>query len=159
FFVNARFGYGERDVGFLLAGMAILMGAIQGGGMKALSARYPERTLVVAGGVLLAAGFAGPPEARSLAALLAALVLGGVGRAIFQPSLMSMASSAAAAGARGAVMGTFQSSAAIARVAGPLAAGWLYDRSIPAPFWLACALCLSVAWLGRGLPERVGAAD
>ena len=158
FLVKDRFGFGERDVGFFLAGMAVLMGGIQGGGMRALSKRYPERSLIVAGALLLAAGFAALPEAGSLAALVAALAAAAVGRAIFQPSLMSMTSLAAAAGARGAVMGSFQSAAAIARVAGPLAAGFLYDRDVSGPFWLAAALSLVVAWLGRSLPERVGAA-
>jgi DHA1 family tetracycline resistance protein-like MFS transporter len=104
-------------------------------------------------------GFAALPEAQSLPALLAALVLAAVGRAVFQPSLMSMTSLAAAAGARGAVMGTFQSAAAIARVAGPLAAGWLYDRTLGGPFWLAAGLCAAVVWMGRSLPARVGEAS
>ena len=157
FFMKDRFGYGEREVGFFLAGMAVLMGVIQAGGMRALSARFPERTLIVAGALLLAAGFGGLPLAGSQAALLAALVAAALGRAVFQPSLMSMTSVAAAAGARGAVMGTFQASAAIARVVGPLAAGWLYDRELGGPFWLAALLCLAVAWGARGLPARVEA--
>jgi MFS family permease len=53
-------------------------------------------------------------------------------------------------------MGTFQAAAAIARVAGPLAAGWLYDRALGGPFWLAAALCALCVWLARSLPERVG---
>jgi len=157
FFMKDRFGYGELDVGLLLAGMAVLMGGIQGGGMRALAARFPERTLITAGGLLLALGFAALPRAFSLAALLAALVAAAVGRAIFQPSLMGMTSLAAAAGERGAVMGTFQAAAAIARVAGPLAAGWLYDRDLAGPFWVAAALSLLVVGLARGLPARVGA--
>jgi MFS family permease len=157
FFVKDRFGYGERDVAFLLVGMAVLMGGIQGGGMRPLAARFPERTLVMGGAALLALGFIALPGAGSLGWLLAALGAAAVGRAIFQPSLMSMTSLAAVVGARGAVMGAFQSAAAIARVAGPLAAGWLYGREIAAPFWLAAALFLAVAWTGRGLPARVAA--
>jgi DHA1 family tetracycline resistance protein-like MFS transporter len=158
FFMKDRFGYGVRDVAFFLAGMAVLMGAIQGGGMRALSARFPERTLIIGGALLLAAGFAGLPQAGSAGPLVAALVAAAVGRAVFQPSLMSMTSVAAAVGARGAVMGTFQASAAIARVAGPLAAGWLYDWDLAGPFWLAAGLCLVVAWTARGLPARVASA-
>jgi len=158
FFMKDRFGYGEREVAFFLAGMAVLMGGIQGGGMRALSARFPERSLIVGGALLLAVGFAGLPAAGSLGPLLAALVFAAVGRAVFQPSLMGMTSVAAAAGSRGAVMGVFQSSAAIARVGGPLAAGWLYDRSLAGPFWLAALLCVAVAWGARGLPARAAVA-
>ncbi len=155
FFMADRFGYDARQVAFFLVGIAVLMGAIQGGGMRSLSARFPERTLIVGGALLLAAGFTGLTQAGSLGPLLAALVAAAVGRAIFQPSLMAMTSVAAAAGARGAVMGTFQASAAIARVSGPLAAGWLYARNLAGPFWLAAVLCLAVAWTARGLPARV----
>ena len=51
-------------------------------------------------------------------------------------------------------MGTFQASASLARVLGPLAAGWLYDREHAAPFVLAGALLVSVALQARGLPAR-----
>jgi MFS family permease len=159
FFMKDRFEYGERDVGLFLAGMAVLMGGIKGGGMRALAARFPERTLITAGGLLLALGFAALPQAFSLGVLLVALVAAAVGRAVFQPSLMGMTSLAAAAGERGAVMGTFQAAAAVARVIGPLAAGWLYDRHLAGPFWLAAALSLGVVGLARGLPARVGAVE
>ena len=42
-------------------------------------------------------------------------------------------------------------------VFGPLAAGWLYDRELAGPFWLAAALSLVVAWTARGLPARIAA--
>jgi len=67
---------------------------------------------------------------------------------------MSLISLAGGPETRGAVMGTFQSSASLARVAGPVAAGWLYDLSLPAPFWLAGALLAVVVVVARGLPKR-----
>jgi MFS family permease len=158
FLVRDRFGFGEREFGLLLVGMAVVMGGIQAGGMRALATRFPERTLVVSGAALLAVAFGALPGAGSLAALVAALVTAAVGRAILQPALMGMTSMAAEAGSRGAVMGVFQSAAAIARVVGPLLAGWLYERSFGGPFWLAAGLCLAVAWAGRGLPARTAPA-
>lgn len=152
FFMADRFGYdAEHVAGFLIA-MAVLMGAIQGGGMKALSARFRERSLVVAGGALLAVGFAGLPPVPSVAWLLLPLALCAVGRAILQPSLMSLASLASESGARGGTMGAFQASASLARVVGPIAAGLLYDAAHAAPFALAAALVALVAAQARGLP-------
>jgi hypothetical protein len=55
-------------------------------------------------------------------------------RAAVQPSLMRLASLAATSAARGAVLGTSQAAASLARVAGPLAAGWLYVRAQAGPF-------------------------
>jgi MFS family permease len=154
FFMGDRFGYDARDVAVLLIAMAVLMGAIQAGGMQRLSARWSERSLATAGSLLLAAGFLAFPLPGSVALLLLPLALCAVGRAVLQPALMSMVSLAAPAAERGSVMGSFQASASLARVLGPIAAGWLYDRQLAAPFWLAGALLLAVVAQVRGLPSR-----
>jgi DHA1 family tetracycline resistance protein-like MFS transporter len=154
FFMGDRFGYDAPQVAVVLIAMAVLMGGIQAGAMRRLAARWSERRLATAGSLLLAAGFLALPRAASVAVLLAPLALCAVGRAILQPALMSMASLAAPASERGSVMGTFQASASLARVLGPLAAGWLYDRQLAAPFWLAGALLVAVAVQSRGLPSR-----
>jgi MFS family permease len=153
FFMMDRFHWDMRDVGFMLAGMAVVMGGIQGGGMKALSARYPERTLVVAGTLILALGFATVPLPASVAWLLLPLGLAAVGRAIAQPALLSLASQAARPEERGTALGAFQSSASLARIVGPALGGALYDVSLPAPFWLAAVLLVAVAVAARALPR------
>jgi predicted MFS family arabinose efflux permease len=154
FFMADRFGYDAAHVAGLLIAMAILMGGIQGGGMKALAARFPERGLVVTGGLLLAAGFLGLAPAPTVGWLLLPLALCAVGRAVLQPSLMSLASFAAGSAARGATMGAFQASASLARVVGPIAAGLLYDAAPAAPFALASALMVAVALQARALPAE-----
>jgi len=154
FLARDLFGYDVLEVAFILVGMAVLMGGIQGGGMKALARRYPERSLVISGTLLLAVGFAALPKAPTLALLLMALATLAVGRAIAQPSLMSLTSLAAEPSQRGAVMGAFQSAASLARVLGPAAAGLLYDRVQVAPFWLAAVLLVAAAVLARGFPAR-----
>ncbi|MDH3210991.1 MAG: MFS transporter [Myxococcales bacterium] len=154
FFMMDRFDYDAREVAFILVLMAAVMGGIQGGGMRALADRFRERTLVVAGSSILAVSFLAVPYAPSVALLLVPLVISAAGRAIAQPSLMSLTSLAATPEARGAVMGTFQSSASLARIVGPVAAGWLYDLALPAPFCLAAALLAGVVLVARGLPTR-----
>lgn len=153
-FMMDRFDYDARHFAFLLVAMAVVMGGIQGGGMKALSARFRERSLVAGGALLLAVSFAAIPQIPSVAPLVAVLMVSAVGRAVLQPPLMGLASIAAGAGARGAVMGAFQSSASLARVMGPALAGVLYDRSLAAPFLLAAVLTLAVALFARALPVR-----
>jgi DHA1 family tetracycline resistance protein-like MFS transporter len=154
FFMFDRFGLDAAALSVVLIAMAVLMGGIQGGAMKRLAARWSERSLAIAGSALLAAGFFALPAAHSLALVLVGLALCAVGRAILQPSLMSMASFAAGAQARGAAMGSFQAAASLARVFGPLAAGLLYARAQGAPFVFAGALLVAVALQARGLPER-----
>ena len=154
YFMNDRFGWEVREVGFLLVGMAVVMGGVQGGAMKALSARFPERSLFAGGSALLAAAFFALPAMPGVGLLALALAGAAIGRGVAQPALMSLASLAAPAGERGAVMGAFQSAASLARVIGPLAAGLLYDRTLAGPFLLAGALLLGVVWMGRRLPAR-----
>jgi DHA1 family tetracycline resistance protein-like MFS transporter len=155
-FMLHRFHYDASQVAVLLVAMAVLMGGIQGGGMKGLAARFGERRLVAAGSALLAVGFLALPPVHSVALLVVPLSLCAVGRAVLQPSLMGLVSVAASARERGTVMGAFQASASLARVAGPLAAGLLYDLSAPAPFVLAGVLVGFVALQARSLPEAAG---
>jgi MFS family permease len=154
FFMLHRFGWDAHQVAFILVGMALVMGGVQGGGMRALAARFPERRLVIAGSALLAVALAALPFAPSVGWLLVPLTAAALGRAVVQPALLSLAASAAEAGARGAALGTFQSSASLARVLGPLVAGVLYDASRPAPFLLAAGLLVGVAGGARVLPEH-----
>jgi DHA1 family tetracycline resistance protein-like MFS transporter len=154
FFMMDRFDYDAREVAFILVLMAVVMGGIQGGGMKTLAARFPERSMAIAGCLVLALAFFGVPGAPSVPLLLVPLGLAAAGRAIVQPSLLSLVSQAATAGTRGSVMGTFQSTASLARIVGPVAAGWLYDQWLPSPFLLAGLLLVATAGVATRLPRR-----
>jgi DHA1 family tetracycline resistance protein-like MFS transporter len=120
--------------------MAVVMGGIQGGGMKRLAARFQERRLILVGLSLMAASFALIPISGSPAWLMLPLGLAAVGRGISQPPMMSLVSQRADDASRGIVMGVFQSSASAARVVGPLIAGALYDQDQGYPYWLAAFL-------------------
>ena len=153
----ARFDYDILGVAVILFAMAIVMGGVQGGGIRALAARFGERTLLHAGAVLMTLAFVAIPFAPSVAILLVPLVVSAVGRGICQPSMLSLASSFASPTTRGAVMGTFTSRASLARVFGPLLAGFLFDLSMGLPFWLAGVLLVAMLLGSRGFPARVGA--
>jgi DHA1 family tetracycline resistance protein-like MFS transporter len=155
-FMRDRFAFGERDVAFLLIGMALVMGSIQAGAMRRLSVRFAERSLLRWGSLALVVGFATMAPAPSVALLLIPLTLAAVGRGVAQPALMGMASLAAPEDQRGLVMGSFQSAASLARVIGPVTAGLLYDRSTSGPFQLAAVLMAVVVALAAGMPGRAG---
>jgi DHA1 family tetracycline resistance protein-like MFS transporter len=153
FFMMDRFGYDAREVAFLLVAMAVVTGSVQGGAMRRLVARFGEKRLVLAGSAFLAAGFAGIPWMPVVPLLLLPLAVAAGGRGAAQPPLMGMTSLAAGPEERGAAMGVFQSSASLARVFGPLAAGALYDAHKPLPFLLASALVVLAAALALGVEE------
>jgi len=148
-----RFGLEIYESAAIMVGMAVVMGAIQGRGMKSLAARYGERQLVAAGAALLALGFAAAPEAPTVAWLLLPLAVAAVGRALIHPSLTSLVSYRTGAHDRGVVMGTFQSAASAARVIGPVVAGFAYDRSASLPFWIAALAALAVMGMALRLPR------
>ncbi|MGH2566841.1 MAG: MFS transporter, partial [Bacteroidota bacterium] len=152
FFMMDRFGYDAAKVAYLLVMMAFIMVGIQGGLIKRLVLRFGEKNLLLAGGILLAGAFAALPSIHEIWILLLPLAVSAVGRGISQPSMMSLASKGAADAHSGSVMGVFQASASLARIFGPLVAGYLYDQKQFGPFLLAAAMMLLVFLLSLGIP-------
>lgn len=148
-----RYGYGPLGVAMVMLGMAIIMGGIQGGGMKRLSERYPERSLVLTGLALMTTAFALIPFPDTVVWLTVPLAIAAVGRGIAQPPMMSLVSLASDEGSRGLVMGVFQSTASAARIVGPIAAGLLYDLGMQWPFWTAATLTAGGVALAIGVPR------
>ena len=158
-FLLHRFDYGPFEVALVMLGMAIVMGGIQGGGMKRLSERYANRQLVLTGLTLMSIAFVLVPVPGSVALLLLPLGLAAVGRGISQPPMMSLVSLASDEGSRGLVMGVFQSTASAARIVGPIAAGLLYDLGDSLPFQAAAGLTTIGVVLALGIPRRLDAAE
>jgi len=159
YFMADRFGWNAFRVSMVLVAMALVMGSVQGA-MRRLVPRFGEARLVVAGAAAMTAAFALIPEMPNVAWLALPLALSAIGRGVAQPSMMGLVSRAASASNRGAVMGAFAAMASLARVFGPVAAGWLYDRDTAYPFWLAAvfvSLVLVVPW--RRLAGELGAAS
>lgn len=156
FLMMLRFDYDAREVAFILVLMAVVMGTIQGGGMKFLAAHFGERKLLMSGLVLMALAFAAIPFTHRVGFLLVPLLISAVGRGIGQPSMMSMASSYSTQSTRGAVLGVFSSRASLARAIGPAPAGLLFDQSMAAPFLVAALLLVITLALCANLPARVG---
>ena len=140
FFLAHRFGYGPLGVAVVMLGMAIVMGGIQGGGMKRLSERYCERQLILSGLALMSIGFVFVPLPGHVGWLMLPLGIAAIGRGLSQPPMTSLVSLAADEASRGLVMGVFQSTASAARIFGPVAAGLLYDLGAPYPYWFAAGL-------------------
>lgn len=144
FFMMDKFRWDAEHVAFILVFMGVLMAGVQGGAIRPLSRRFGERKLLWSGLILLAPTLAMTPWMPTVWWLLMPLAVSSIGRGLVHPSLLSLVSRAARPEQRGLVMGSFQSSASLARVFAPLAAGALYDRHIESPFWLAGFLMLVV---------------
>ena len=149
-----RFDFDELGVALVMLAMALVMGTIQGAGMKRLAARFHERRLVLAGLALLAVAFATLPIPGSVAGLMLPLALAAVGRALAQPPMMSLVSLYSDERSRGIVLGVFQSSASAARVVGPVVAGLLFDADAALPYLAAAALTAVAFTIALAVRER-----
>lgn len=127
-FMLARFGLQAQSAGFFLAGMGVVSAILQGGLIGRLARRYGEGSLIPVAFFfffvsIIAAAYAPTP-------LLFGICLIGVaiGMGIGSPSLSSLASKGADPSSRGSVMGIYQSGGSLARVVGPVIAGFFFDR-------------------------------
>jgi len=159
FFVKDQFNYGPRQAGYLLALVGVIIVIIQGGLIGKLSKKFGELRLIIIGPVLMGFGLIYVPFAAHLGMglFIGTLALVAIGNALNNPSLMSLASKSAARGEVGSAMGIYQSAGSMARILGPLSAGWLYDHvSRGAPFQTAgvimgLAVLLAITLSSAGL--------
>ncbi len=143
-----RFGAGPRTVGFVmfaLAGFAVVM---QGGLVRVLAPRFGEVRLAIAGVLSFVTGLVVVASADDLGIVLAGFALCGVGAGAFSPSAAALASGQASGQDRGAVMGTYQTGASLARGCVPFFSGAIYSGLGPnAPFLVGACVTLPAAWL------------
>jgi MFS transporter, DHA1 family, tetracycline resistance protein len=147
-----QFGWGPSSVGYLFAYVGILGAIIQGGLIGRLTRRFGEERLLLAGTVFLLLGLLGIPLASRVAYLFVATGLLSIGFAMAQPAISSLISRRAAAHEQGEVMGVSQSAGSLARVVGPLVAGFLFaEFGRNAPYFGGAVVLACVVILGRQL--------
>lgn len=135
--------WGPVEVGQLLGGVGLVAAILQATVAGGLAERFGERPVLVAGLLIFAAGL-GLLATAQFPAL--AWVGGGVlaaGFGLISPTLQSLISKAAADADRGALIGLNQAAASLARIAGPLSAGPLFEHvDVDAPYAFGAALTL-----------------
>ncbi|MRG92202.1 MFS transporter [Polyangium spumosum] len=146
-----RFGWTGVEVGYMFAIFGVSAVVIQGFLIKRLSARFSELTLIEAAGALMLAGMLCAAFSMQPWMMVLANVLIGVGVAINNPSISSLASLYAREDQRGTVLGYAQSTGSWARTVWPATWGFMYNRVGPvSPFLGAAAgaaMLLGVALL------------
>lgn len=120
-FVDAPFNFEFRDVCLTFALIGFLVAFVQGGVVRPLAKRVPEKVLAVTGALCEVVGFALMVQAAavgSLRWLMAAMIVIVVGYSCLQPSLYSLLSRWSDPNKQGTVLGTGQSVNALARIMG-----------------------------------------
>ena len=159
-FTHERFGYDERQNGYVFAFIGLIGALVQGGLLRQLLKRQSEKSLAVAGVTLLIIGMALLPLVASLAALLAVSAAIGIGNSFVTPTLNGLASRSADRTWQGRVIGLMQSSGSLARWIGPFLAGKLLSMDVGhayygrTPFWTASVILCVALILTLQLPSK-----
>jgi len=139
------YGMGPRRIGAVFFVLGMISIVMQGGMIGPLTRRFGEKHIAISAGLFFSVGLGAMAAATVEWQIWAALVPFGIGVGLFNPSVSSMVSKAASANERGAVMGKYQASSAMGRVAGPLICGPIYSGiALAAPFTLGSILMLPV---------------
>jgi DHA1 family tetracycline resistance protein-like MFS transporter len=107
--------------------------------------RYGERANAALGGTLLSAGVISMGLGQSILATILSLLAVGVCWGLLAPSLQSLVSRRAKANEQGEVLGVNQSASALARVIGPVTAGWAYGALGPGLGFVAGGMLIAAA--------------
>ena len=146
--------------------IGILSAIVQGGLIRRLVPRFGETTLAILGPSFLAAAFALLGLAPTWGLVVAACAITPFGFGLNNPALNGLVSRASPADQQGAYLGLNQSILSLARMAGPVFAGLLFERvSARSPFLAGSAIlagCALIAWyyrsrFGASFPRRASA--
>ena len=140
------FHWTNRENGLLFGGGGLVAVLVQGGLIRPLSRRIEDRYLLLAGYLLMLAGFATlATQQMLLPRFLAGALCLGVGMSLSQPSLFAMFSRISSMEGQGAAMGWLNAGGSLARIAGPLWAGYAFGiGNARLAFW-GMALAVSAA--------------
>lgn len=155
-FNKQKFGFGATESGYMLGYVGVLGIFVQGGGIGPLVRRFGERRTLQVGLALGAIGFIVAGFVQSWQVLLVALVPIAFGFGVASPTANSLITRESPPAERGRMLGLSQSMAALARVLGPLIAGWALEYEVWVPFVLAALLSAIACWFALRLapPSR-----
>ncbi len=147
YFTKDLFGMDQLRTGLLLAFTGVVSAGVQGGLIRRLAKAFREAPLIRAGIVLQGAAFVlyALSPSLGLGTLFGACAVLAVGNGITQPTVSAFVSKRAEAHEQGAILGTNQSAASLARVVGPAFGGFVYGAIGPRSPYVAAALGMAVA--------------
>ncbi len=148
FFTKDLFGMGPLDTGFVLMFIGIVAAVVQGG-MRPITKRFAEATLIQTGTLCQIGAFVGLAVSPSFGtvALYGAAALLALGNGLTQPCIPAYISKRAAPGTQGETLGTNQAFSSLARVCGPAIGGWVYGAAGPRVPYVFSALGMGAAFL------------
>ncbi len=154
-------GMTGRQAGWMFAYIGVLMVAMQGGLIGWFTKRLGESRLVVIGTMSMSWGLLLAPLCHGYVPLLIVMGVLALGSGLAGPSLQSLISRKTNAEDQGGILGLAQSLSSLARVLGPLGAGYFFGKlGVSAPWLiggslmaLACAIAVGLLVADRAAPH------
>ncbi len=131
-FGEHRIGLTAFGVGALLAEVGIIAAIVQGLMTGALTRKFGEVNLTIAGLGIMALGLFLTAVVTTLAQMIAVVPLCALGSALMNPAMSALISRTAPPEKQGATLGVAQGLGALGRTAGPLCGTWLFQHYSPA---------------------------
>lgn len=156
-----RFGFGQREVGYLFGAIGILIVIYQGGLVRVVAARIPERLALLLGLAMMVAALPLLPTAPWAVPFLLSFVPLAWGSGMSNTASQALASQLTPPEDQGGLFGVLNAVQGIGRILGPLAGTFCFARwGAGSSYWLATAtvaLALLVALtLPRARPASSG---
>jgi len=142
---NARFGFGQMEVGWLFAYIGILITLYQGGLVRVVSKRIPERAAMAIGLSAMALGLYALPSASWMWPFLLIMVPVSWGSGMNATATYAQASRLTPADEQGGVFGVMNAMQGLGRIFGPFVGTLVFAKAgYRAPYVVAAA-CMAVA--------------
>ena len=145
-FIEDKWDYGEREMGWMFMVMGAIVVPLQGGLLGRFINKFGERRIILIGLLLNALGMALLLIAYSFASLTLYLTIAGIGNQLIRPTNTSWISKQTRIG-QGAAIGIMDAFLSLGRILGPLLGGWLYAKeaypyAVLAGILVVAMLCL-----------------
>ena len=147
-FIEDRWNYGEREMGWMFMFMGVIAVPMQGVLLGRLINGLGERRIILIGLLLSAIGIALLLNAYSFVTLTLYLTIAGIGNQLIRPTNTSWISKQTQIG-QGAAIGLMDAFLSLGRIVGPLLGGWLYAKEaypyvVLAGILIIATLCLYI---------------
>lgn len=149
---NERFLFGQREVGYIFVYVGLLIVIYQGGLVRVVAKRIPERVAQMAGLALMAIALPLIPYAPWEAPFLLVMVPLAWGSGMNTTATSALASQFTPPDEQGGLFGVLSAMSGLGRIAGPLIGTLTFARwGYAAPYWVAAGLLAIGLLLAAGL--------
>lgn len=158
--VNQRFNFGEKEVGYLFGFIGILIVLYQGGLVRMVAKRVPERIALMTGIALMLIAMPMLPSAPWMWPFLLVMIPLAWGSGMNNTAASALASQLTPAADQGGLFGVLNAVSGVGRILGPGLGTWLFARwGYQTSYMVATGILALALILAFTLPRKVESAE